>query len=243
MTGGAGSWDKDWANFSMYPTMENWPGHERWNSNIHAPLSTENTIHQNSVYGAVTYGFVNNRHYTNGAAEIKFGSINLNKTDIELTSIGMETELMAAIDINNATFSALKWSSSDPLVASVDENGRVTAVNEGTCVITCSALDGSVSATCNVTCIWREIAVDSIAFNPDKISLLKGQTQVLNVVFYPENATYQMVEYSLSVPGIATIDENGKLTFISGKNRISLISHMKVFDILTQKEVVLRELL
>ncbi|HSO87036.1 MAG TPA: Ig-like domain-containing protein [Draconibacterium sp.] len=218
MTGGAGSWDKDWANFTMYPTMENWPGHERWNSNIHAPLSTENTIHQNSVYGAVTYGFVNNRHYTNGAAEIKFGSINLNKTDIELTSIGMETELMAAIDINNATFSALKWSSSDPLVASVDENGRVTAVNEGTCVITCSALDGSVSATCNVTCIWREIAVDSIAFNPDKISLLKGQTQVLNVVFYPENATYQMVEYSLSVPGIATIDENGKLTTLAAGN-------------------------
>ena len=41
MEGGHGPWNKDWANFSQYPMMDQWPGHERWNSNIHASGSNE----------------------------------------------------------------------------------------------------------------------------------------------------------------------------------------------------------
>ncbi len=152
--GGHGTWNKDWANFTVSPLMNEWPGHERWSSNIHAPLATENTIHQNSVYGAITYGFVNNRRYENGTSPVKFGAINLNKTEIKLTSAGAEHELIASPDVSNAISSALKWSSSDPNVATVDEIGRITAVAEGVCVITCSALDDSVSAICNVFVEW-----------------------------------------------------------------------------------------
>jgi hypothetical protein len=38
-------------------------------------------------------------------------------------------------------------------------------------------------------------------------------------------------------------DTNGQLTYVSGNDRINLIAHEKVFDVLTQKEVVLQELL
>ena len=215
MQGGHGPWNKDWANFSMYPAMENWPGHERWNSNIHAPMSTENTIHQNTVYGAVTYGFVNNRHYKNSTSAVQFGSIMLNKTSIILTAVGSEVELVPKLDIENATFAALKWSSSDPRVAFVDEFGKVTGVTKGNCTITCSAIDGSISATCNVVCDWVEIDVTGIAINPSSFALFKGQTKVLTITFEPVDASNRFVNYSYSKPGIVEVDENGLLTALA----------------------------
>ena len=215
MQGGAGPWNKDWANFSMYPIMENWPGHERWNSNIHAPMSAENTIHQNTVYGAITYGFVNDRHYTNSASAIKIGSITLDKTSINLTEVGKEEELVPTLDIENATFSTLIWTSSDPRVAYVDELGKITGVTKGTSIITCATLDGSVTASSNVTCDWAEIAVTSISFNPSTLSLFKGQSQIMNIIFNPENASNQYVDYSYSKSGIVKVDENGRLTALA----------------------------
>lgn len=46
----------------------------------------------------------------------------------------------------------LQWSSSDPLIVSVDENGIVHALKPGTCTITASTTDGSgLTASCKVT--------------------------------------------------------------------------------------------
>jgi uncharacterized protein YjdB len=215
MQGGHGPWNKDWANFSMYPLMENWPGHERWNSNIHSPMSAENTIHQNTVYGAVTYGFVNSRHYENSTSEVKVNSISLDKAKITLTKLGANEEITATLDENAATFPALKWTSSDPRIAHVDALGRVSGVTSGTCTITCSTLDGSVSASAEVTCVWDEIAVTAIEFVPDSFSIFKGQTRNLQLIFTPENATNKFVNYTVDKPEIVSVDENGKLTALA----------------------------
>lgn len=206
--GGAGPWNKDWANFSQYPMMNDWPGHERWNSNIHAPLSTENTIHQNAVYGMLTYGFVNNHHNTNSGASKEISNITLDKTELTIsTPEGLET-LHASIDISNAGFGALKWRSSDKRVAHVDQAGRVTGVTSGICTITCSTLDGSVSASCDVTCSWAEVDVTSISVVPDSLQLVEGQTSLLEVFFSPDDATNTFADWSFSAEGIAEIDEN-----------------------------------
>ena len=44
-----------------------------------------------------------------------------------------------------------EWSSSDDNVATVGNNGEITAVSEGSCTVTLTAFDGRYSATCNVT--------------------------------------------------------------------------------------------
>ena len=49
----------------------------------------------------------------------------------------------------NATDQTVTWTSSNPSVASVDQNGKVTALQEGTAVITAKA--GDKTATCSVT--------------------------------------------------------------------------------------------
>jgi uncharacterized protein YjdB len=213
--GGHGSWNKDWANYSMYPLMDNWPGHERWNGNIHAPMSTENTVHQNTVFGALTYGFVNNRHYENNKALLKIGAILLDKDTIQFSEPGEEDEIKATTDEQAPTFSALKWSSSEPRIAHVDAIGRVTGISKGECTITCSTLDGSVFKTCEVSCNWQEVSVDSIRFEHPSYSFFLKQSGELNLHFFPDSATNKMANFSAIPEGIVTIDENGLINAIN----------------------------
>ena len=63
-----------------------------------------------------------------------------------------ELQLMATVNPNNATNSVVNWTSNNEEVATVDENGLVTAVAVGGATITATAIDGSgVYGTCSIT--------------------------------------------------------------------------------------------
>ena len=78
-------------------------------------------------------------------------SISLNRSS--LTMEATDTfQLQASVYPSNAADQRVQWTSSDPAVASVDENGLVTALKKGTTTVTAAALDGSgVTRTCQVT--------------------------------------------------------------------------------------------
>ena len=78
-------------------------------------------------------------------------SISLNRSS--LTMEATDTfQLQASVYPSNAADQRVQWTSSDPTVASVDENGLVTALKKGTATVTAAALDGSgVTRTCQVT--------------------------------------------------------------------------------------------
>ena len=78
-------------------------------------------------------------------------SISLNRSS--LTMEATDTfQLQASVYPSNAADQRVQWTSSDPTVASVDENGLVTALKKGTSTVTAAALDGSgVTRTCQVT--------------------------------------------------------------------------------------------
>ena len=76
-------------------------------------------------------------------------SITLDKTELSLYTGDSET-LTATIEPDNATNQAVTWESSDPNVATVDENGKVTAVAAGKAIITATTADGGKTATCQV---------------------------------------------------------------------------------------------
>jgi len=73
--------------------------------------------------------------------------ISLNKSTLTLT-VGNDETLTANVTPTDADGS-VTWSSSDTNVATVDSNGKVTAVAAGTATITATA--GNKSATCTVT--------------------------------------------------------------------------------------------
>jgi uncharacterized protein YjdB len=71
---------------------------------------------------------------------------------IQLSAIGETKDLSATINPANATDKALSWESTDPAVASVDSNGRVTARAVGSGVlITAFTHDGRHEASATVT--------------------------------------------------------------------------------------------
>jgi hypothetical protein len=55
---GQGPWDVDWVNKTVYPSIDAWPGNERWFDNRCSPLSAEFTIHQNLAPAAALFGFL-----------------------------------------------------------------------------------------------------------------------------------------------------------------------------------------
>ena len=77
--------------------------------------------------------------------------ISLNKSSLTMDALGT-FQMTASVYPDGANDKRITWSSSDPAIASVDENGLVTALKKGTATITAAAMDGSgVKSTCKVT--------------------------------------------------------------------------------------------
>ena len=74
----------------------------------------------------------------------------LDKGTMTLT-VGGSSKLTATVDPADATNKAVTWTSSNPAVATVDADGKVTAVGVGTATITVTTADGGFTATCVVT--------------------------------------------------------------------------------------------
>jgi uncharacterized protein YjdB len=68
-----------------------------------------------------------------------------------LTKIGESTELKVKIEPENADAQKLIWKSDNEMVAAVDENGKVTAIGNGTVIITVTTEDGKNTASITIT--------------------------------------------------------------------------------------------
>lgn len=98
---------------------------------------------------------------------VKVSGITLNP-DISLEiKEGSSYTIKATVAPSNATNNSVKWVSSSPDVATVDDNGNVTALKAGSTTITCTAVDGSgVSASCTVTVKAKDIVDPGDTTNP-----------------------------------------------------------------------------
>lgn len=85
------------------------------------------------------------------ADPIKVTGISLNNSSLSLVKDDTR-QLRATVTPSNATDKTVKWTSSNSSIASVSNDGLVTAIGRGSATITCKANDGSgVQATCDVT--------------------------------------------------------------------------------------------
>ncbi|MDO4608218.1 MAG: Ig-like domain-containing protein [Clostridia bacterium] len=77
--------------------------------------------------------------------------ISLNANTVTI-SVGEKNSPVATVYPENATDKSLIWTSSDVSVATVDSNGNISAVAEGSCVVTAYSNDNkNISAQINVT--------------------------------------------------------------------------------------------
>ena len=110
---------------------------------------------------------------------------------------------------------AYQWSSSNPSVLTVDQNGLVTAVGVGTATITVSAVGTNVSATTETITV-SVIEATGITINEggywDTFELYEGETKQLTATIQPENTTDKTVTWSSNNTSVATVDQNGLVT-------------------------------
>ncbi|MBR1726968.1 MAG: Ig domain-containing protein, partial [Muribaculaceae bacterium] len=122
---------------------------------------------------------------------------------------GTTTNLQATVLPDNAHLKTLTWSSSNTTVATVKQNGLVTAVAPGTATITIITTDGTkLTDSCLVT---LKNFVHGIALKTSTV-LYKTEQEQLEVIFTPDDATERAVEWASSNPSVATVDENGRVT-------------------------------
>ena len=143
--------------------------------------------------------------------EIKVTGVKLNKSETNLLVSGNET-LTATVLPEDATNQNVTWKSDKPEIATVDANGKVTAVKVGEATITVTTEDGGKTATCKVTVSETSVAVTGVTLNKTETSIFVGGSETLTATVAPADATNQKVTWKSDKPEIATVDANGKVT-------------------------------
>lgn len=130
-------------------------------------------------------------------------SVKLNKNDITF-GIGEKYTLVTTVE--NGDISQVAFTTSDRKVATVDNNGKITAVGVGTTTITAKTYNGK-TASCNVTV--KKLA-DSITLNKSSLTLGVGEQYDLNSSIPNNTAAYYRLYYSNNT-AIAPVQKSGGL--------------------------------
>ncbi len=141
--------------------------------------------------------------------KIPVNSIEIKNDDINLP-INESEKLIIEINPENATDNTLIFKSENEDIASVDENGNITANGEGTTTITVISKDNP-DATDEIT-VTVKIPVENVEITDEEIELEIGDTEELSTKITPDNATDKELIYETSDENVAKIDNNGKIT-------------------------------
>lgn len=154
-----------------------------------------------------------------GSSNISVTGVTLNKTSLSLTA-GDTYTLLCTVRPSNASDKSVTWKSSNTSVASVNSSGKVTAIKEGTAVITVKTNDGGYTAECEVSVSNQTISVTSVTLNKTSLSLVENETYTLTYTVKPSNATDRSVTWKSSNASVATVTNSGKVTAIKKGNAV-----------------------
>lgn len=146
----------------------------------------------------------------------------LDRHEIQLY-VGESSNLQATITPANTTNTSLVWSSTQPSVASVDQDGTVSALSEGKAIITVTTAAGQKTDACSVT-VSRESepgpgpgpddSVQDVTVTPSTLELTEGQTAQLKASVSPADASRE-VEWASQNKDVATVDDSGLVTAVA----------------------------
>lgn len=128
-----------------------------YNEPAYAPPQTTGATHNEPAYAPPqTTAATHNEpaHAETTTTQARVYSIKL-ATDFDYNDvqikIGEHTQLRAEIEPDNAVNKNVKWESNRPDIATVDSNGRITAVAKGKAIISAVTEDKGLQASCMVT--------------------------------------------------------------------------------------------
>ena len=145
-----------------------------------------------------------------------YREVAVNGVHISLSSLtlnyGEEATLTAIVLPASATNRTVTWSSSDPSIVSVTQEGALTAVGIGTATVTVTTEDGGHTSSCTVTVTG--INVESVSLSHTTLEIAKDATAQLTATVLPENASNPAVTWSSSDPSVVSVTQEGVLTAV-----------------------------
>ena len=145
---------------------------------------------------------------------VNVAEVSLDRTELTLTEVE-SANLTATVKPDNATNKKVTWKSDKADIASVDGNGKVTALKAGEANITVSTEDGGKTAECKVTVKSMNVPVSGVEINPWAVNLSVKGTAKLTYTIKPADATNQRVKWESDTPSVATVDAQGNVKGIA----------------------------
>lgn len=136
--------------------------------------------------------------------------VSLDKTSLKLLE-GESGKLTATVYPLNSTQKTLTWVSDHPDVASVDNEGNVTARKAGTATVTVKVAE-KVTAVCKVTVISR---VTGISMSETTVELKPGEKHQLEATVLPQNASNAEVTWYSDKESVAIVSQLGLVSAVS----------------------------
>lgn len=122
---------------------------------------------------------------------------------------GESATILATVSPDNASEKAIKWSSSNKSVATVDDNGTVKALATGETIIKAITKDGSFQQQCKVTVTQR---VTGVTISADSLKIARGKTKTITATVLPSDATNKDLIWTSSDESVATVSLMGVVT-------------------------------
>lgn len=130
-------------------------------------------------------------------------------------NIGQSTKINVASNPNSET---ITWSSDNLNVATVDNQGNISAISAGTATITAQGTESS--ATCEVNVIDPDavVLISNLSISPASATLRVGEEVTLNPTISPTSATNKILDWTSSNSGVAVVNSNGHVIAVSQGN-------------------------
>ena len=136
-------------------------------------------------------------------------AISLDKSNITLQK-GYTDRITATLTPSDAV-DTVTWTSNHEDVATVSEDGVVTAVSVGSATITAKTSNG-IAAYCVVTVTEPTVAVASVTLDRTSITLMSDDIAQINASVMPANATNKTLNWTSSDESVATVNSTGVVT-------------------------------
>lgn len=146
---------------------------------------------------------------------------------------------------DHSAITGIHWASSDESIAIVDQNGKITALQAGSCKVAAKTKDGSKAV---IDVEIQYVPIDKITVNDKKVYLALNTDWQLDYSVSPENASNKEIVWESSNERIATVNHYGRITAqkkgscsIKGKPIDGLGKEVKINVEVKDFDVVFRE--
>lgn len=137
-------------------------------------------------------------------------------TDVAVTEVKLEQSnatlqlgdsvtLSATVMPENATNKTVNWSSENPAVVTVDNNGKITAVSVGSAFV--YAQCGNANSACSVRVVPKVITLDQTS-----LSMEEGEARPLTATVNAVNEKDNVITWTASPTGVVDIVESSDFT-------------------------------